>query len=156
MTLCPPGYVEAELADSLAFRAYLRELTRANNYNYGTLSTLYYINGIFTDWAHEHPTAQGPVFPFLTEIGTLNDGFWPASHRILPLASGNLRANLFAAWAGGGCAKFQQCTLDDSTADGDLEAGEAFTAWIRLRNFGVQSSYEHGCVCAFRESMDRA
>ena len=88
------------------------------------------------DWLYENPAPGGKTFPFLVEVGNDLDGFWPATARILPLASENLEANLFAAWAGGACPRIRQVVVVDSSGDGDLEPGEAFTAQIMLHNFG--------------------
>ena len=135
-TSCPLGYIAAETADSLLFRAYIRELTHDNHYANGFTTVTYPINGGANDWFYENPPSLGATFPFLIEVGTEADGFWPATARILPIATENLKANLFAAWAGGAYAKLQTATVLDSSGDGDLLPGERFTLQLRMRNLG--------------------
>ena len=120
----------------MLFRAYVRELTRDNHYSNGNSTGAYPCNGYSSDWFYENSPSLGQTFPFLTEIGGGTDGFWAPTNRILPLASENLKANLFSAWAGGAYAKLQTSTILDSSGDGDLQPGERFTLQLRLRNFG--------------------
>jgi carboxypeptidase T len=131
-----PGYIATENADSLLFRAYIRELTRDNHYSNGMSTGAYPTNGYASDWLYENSPVPGRTFPFLTEIGNDGDGYWAPTNRILPLASENLKANLFSAWAGGAYAKLQTSTVLDSSADGDLEPGERFSIQLTFRNFG--------------------
>lgn len=56
---------------------------------YGAGSTweiLYPVNGGANDWVY----AEGAAFSILTEVGTVNDGFWPAESRIPELVAENL------------------------------------------------------------------
>jgi carboxypeptidase T len=133
----PPGYdMTIETADSLLFRAYIRELTRQNHYSNGMTVSSYPSNGYGSDWLYENPPPAGKHFPFLVEVGSDVDGVWPATGRLLPLALENVPANLFAAWAGGAFPKMRQAVVVDSSGDGDLEPGEAFTLQIDIHNFG--------------------
>jgi carboxypeptidase T len=134
--LCVPGYTADENADSLLLRAYIRELTRVNHYANGSSTAMYLVNGYSSDWLYENPPSLGPSYPFLAEVGSLNDGDWPGTSRILPLASQNLDMNLFSAWAGGANARLESASLQDSSGDGDLEPGESFILKLRVRNFG--------------------
>ena len=137
-TFYPPSYTFnlRENADSLLFRAYVRELTRDNHYSNGNTVGAYPANGVGTDWFYENPPSAGKTYPFLTEIGDDSDGSWAPTIHILPLASANLKGNLFSAWAGGAYAKLQTSTLLDSSSDGNLLPGERFTLQLKLRNFG--------------------
>ena len=136
-TFYPPGYsFYKENADSVLFRAYVRELTRDNHFSNGNSTGAFPVNGYASDWFYENPPLAGKTFPFLTEIGDDSDGYWAPTIHILPLASANLKANLFSAWAGGAYAKLQTSTLLDSSSDGDLLPGERFTLQLKLRNFG--------------------
>ena len=133
---CVPGYIRGESPDSLLFREYVRELTRVNHYANGSSPGAYPCNGYSSDWFYENPPSLGKTFPFLSEVGGDADGFWPATSRILPIATENLRANLFSAWAGGAYVKLVDATIVDSSGDGDLVPGEPFTARFSIRNFG--------------------
>ncbi len=121
---CVPGYIRGESPDSLLFREYVRELTRVNHYANGSSPGAYPCNGYSSDWFYENPPSLGKTFPFLSEVGGDADGFWPATSRILPIATENLRANLFSAWAGGAYVKLVDATIVDSSGDGDLVPGE--------------------------------
>jgi carboxypeptidase T len=136
--VCPPLYIYAETRDSLLFRAYIRELIRDNRYSSGMTTTGGggLTNGDATDWFYENPPAPGPSYPFIVEVGSYNDGDWPPTSRIQPIAQENLTANLFAAWAGGALAKVQDAWIADSSGDGNLMPGEAFSVLMRVRNFG--------------------
>jgi carboxypeptidase T len=138
--LYAPGYTVHENADSLLLRAYARELTRVNHYANGSSTAMYLINGYSSDWLYENPPSLGPSYPFLVEVGSLNDGDWPPTSRILPLASQNTDMNLFSAWAGGANDRLESASLQDSSGEGDLESGESFILNLRVRNFGQEPS----------------
>jgi len=118
--------------DTLLFQKYLLELTRYNHYlPWGETG----LSGMAREWMYNYKPGRS-TFPFLIEVGNDQDGFWPATSRIVPLVSENLPGNLFAAWAGGAFPKLNSHTLVDSSGDGDLEPGEHFFLKLRLRNFG--------------------
>jgi carboxypeptidase T len=134
--LYAPGYTSRENPDSLILRAYVGQLSRVNHYANGSSTAMYLINGYSSDWLYENPPSIGPDYPFLVEVGTVNDGDWPPTSRILPLASQNLDMNLFSAWAGGANARLETASLQDSSGEGELEPGESFIIRLRVRNFG--------------------
>jgi hypothetical protein len=134
--LYPPGYTSVENADVALWRAYTRQLTRVNHYANGSSAAMYLVNGYSSDWLYEHPPSPDPSYPFLVEVGTMNDGNWPRTSRILPLAAQNLEMNVFSAWAGGANVRVENATIQGASGDADVEPGESFTLNLRVRNFG--------------------
>ncbi len=102
LLIMPSGAVPGEMppdADLAIYQEYGNEMTRFNQYLFGSdMETVNYaVNGDSDSWMYND---QG-VFAFTPEVGNSNDGFWPASDRIVPIAEINLYANRFAAWSVG-------------------------------------------------------
>lgn len=85
--------------DDLLYKAFSQVMTRDNKYPYGTITeTLGYIgNGGSDDWLHGEQDTKNKIFSFTPEVGTPDDGFWPAQSRIIPLALENVWQNLTTA-----------------------------------------------------------
>ncbi|NOZ07901.1 MAG: hypothetical protein GXO91_03360 [FCB group bacterium] len=102
LLIMPSGTIPGELppdADLAIYQEYGSEMTRFNHYLFGTdMETVNYaVNGDSDSWMYND---QG-IFAFTPEVGNSNDGFWPASDRIVPIAEINLYPNKFAAWSVG-------------------------------------------------------
>ncbi len=103
--LYPWGYITDTTPDNPVFYTYGETMTAENNYVFGTASaTLYNTNGDANDWMYGDQTSKPKIFSFVPEVGSGNDGFWPASNRIIPLCQENVLANFltcyYAGWYG--------------------------------------------------------
>lgn len=66
-----------------------------NNYNTGAVwEILYKVNGDANDWMYGEQNEHDKIFAYVTEVGTIDDGFWPLESRIPTLVQENLQANL--------------------------------------------------------------
>ncbi len=109
LLIYPYGAKESETPDSLTFREFARDMTKYNNYTYGTdLQTVgYATRGNSDDFMYDGDTlSHGKIFAMTPEVGSLADaqesGFWPFPERIIPLAKDNLFPNIYYAWIAGG------------------------------------------------------
>lgn len=132
----PLGYIAGLLPpepDLTIFREFGEEMTEFNNYVMGTgIETVgYTVNGEACDWMY----GEHDIFAYTPEIGTWNDGFWPASDRILPLAEENLHPNKFVAWVAGAMYKLSMETSEDYFVQ-----GETYTLNYSIKNQGLLNS----------------
>jgi len=93
--------------DSNTFIAIASEMTSQNNYVFGTgLQTVgYNVNGDSDDWMYGEQTVKNKILSMTPEVGTQDDGFWPATSRITPLSQENVLPNLLLAHFTGDYAK---------------------------------------------------
>ena len=93
------------------FIEYGQDMVQFNGYELGSGPDLLYpVNGEACDWMYG---SEG-IFAYTPEIGSGQDGFWPATNRIIPLAEENLYPNQFLALVAG--SKY----LVDISVDGDV------------------------------------
>jgi len=59
------------------------------------INPLYEANGGTCDWYYGEQTLKNKSYSFVVEVGTYEDGFWPATSRIVPLINENYLATLF-------------------------------------------------------------
>ncbi|MCX6138857.1 MAG: M14 family zinc carboxypeptidase [Ignavibacteriales bacterium] len=99
----PWGYSDGDTRDSAIFRKMCGDMTAVNHYTYGTGSQTvgYTTNGDSDDWMYGDTIQKPKIFSMTPEVGNDNDGFWPLSSRILPIAQENLTADLHIARAAG-------------------------------------------------------
>jgi carboxypeptidase T len=102
----PYGALGRETPDSAIFREFARDMTRFNNYTYGTdLQTVgYSTRGNSDDYMYDGDTLLNgnKIFAMTPEVGTTADGgFWAYQNRIFQLAQDNLYPNLYYAWSAG-------------------------------------------------------
>jgi len=97
LLIYPFGYEyenNAPQEDVDIFIEYGEDMVQYNNYVLGTGPDLLYpVNGEACDWMY----GVHDIFAYTPEIGSQNDGFWPATTRIFPLAEENLYPNQFIA-----------------------------------------------------------
>ncbi|WP_438426342.1 M14 family zinc carboxypeptidase [Aquimarina macrocephali] len=64
-------------------------MTEENSYTYGTPNQTvgYTAGGSSDDWMYGEQSSKPKVFAMTPEVGSSNDGFWPASSRIIPLCN---------------------------------------------------------------------
>ncbi|MBU0692716.1 choice-of-anchor J domain-containing protein [bacterium] len=131
------------MADSMS---YLIEQVYGVYYEPGTVwQALYYpTNGDANDWGYGQQTTKRKIFSFTIEVGSADDGFWPAPSRIDSLCLENLPANLFISRYAEALvppdqavrilnAEFQEFSGD---GDGIMEAGEQIALSVTLKNNG--------------------
>jgi len=132
----PFGYIAGLLPpepDLLIFREYGEEMTKYNNYLMGTgIETVgYTVNGEADDWFY----GQEGIFAYTPEVGNSNDGFWPPSDRILPLAEENLYPNQFLSLIVG--SKYD---IELEIPNNSFEIGEQYFLSLFINNSGLGDS----------------
>jgi|GEM_PF-696298 len=94
LALYPWGYDYFQCPDLNLFTAVAQKMTVENDYLAGTgWETIYLTNGESDDWIYgsdEHDM----ILAFTPEVGTRNDGFWPARNRVEPLVEENIQSCL--------------------------------------------------------------
>ena len=133
----PYGYIPGLLPpepDLSTFREYGNEMTKYNNYLMGTgIETVgYTVNGEADDWFY----GEEDIFAYTPEVGNSNDGFWPASDRILPLAEENLYPNQFLSLIVGA---HYEVELDIVNND-SFVSGEDYYLSLYINNKGLSAS----------------
>ncbi|MBI2270001.1 MAG: immune inhibitor A [Bacteroidetes bacterium] len=85
--------------DSTVYKAYAKEITRENNYRYGTpnQTVAYVANGSSDDWMYGEQGTKAKILAMTPEAGAVNDGFWPAQNRIVDICKENIAQNLHFA-----------------------------------------------------------
>tara|TARA_Y100001970_G_scaffold225108_1_gene277834 strand:- start:864 stop:3068 length:2205 start_codon:yes stop_codon:yes gene_type:complete len=118
--------------DLNTFIEYAEDMTQYNNYAIGTGTELLYpVNGEACDWMYG---AHG-IFAYTPEVGSSNDGFWPSSNRIVPLAEENLYPNIRTALYGGALI-----SSDLSIEEGPYLGNNWYSIDVLLNNIGLSSS----------------
>lgn len=132
------GYEQVVTQDDARFQQYGARVAGQNGYAHGTPWQLLYIaNGGSLDWGYG---ALGSFF-FSPEIGSQNDGFWPAPSRIPALFEAVREPFLdVVRWTGGwaerrGATWIQVPGLGDG--DAHAEPGETWDLVVELANGGV-------------------
>jgi len=114
--------------DSSIFREYAQLMTKTNGFAYGTCyQTIgYNANGGSVDWFYGEQSSKNKIIAFSPEAGDANDGFWPASYRIEPIAKSFADMNFYLALFAGKYAEIS-------------DAGSTFLSGSGFLNFNVQS-----------------
>jgi hypothetical protein len=136
--LMPYGYAPV-LPDNHAEYLELAALcTEASGYAFGTVPELLYpANGgaIDLEEALHGTVAMAP------EIGGEEDGFWPPTDRIVPLAEENLPGLQATALSAGAWARVLGVTpVDQGDGDGGFESGESVGLVVDVRNSGLDAT----------------
>jgi hypothetical protein len=116
------------------FLLYGDAITDMNGYLLGNAwqTVNYTVNGDAVDYSYGEQVEKNKVFAFTPEVGSGNDGFWPAPSRIVPLAQLNLGPNLYYAWITGA-----RVVLAGVEAGPEVPAGATSTAVVELDNHGL-------------------
>ncbi|MEQ9187699.1 MAG: M14 family zinc carboxypeptidase [Cryomorphaceae bacterium] len=95
----PWGFNDQFTPDSSTFIAFATEMTKFNNYVYGTgMETVgYAVNGDSDDWMYGEQNTKDKIISMTPEVGNQGDGFWPSPSRIEPLSQENVHPNLTMA-----------------------------------------------------------
>jgi carboxypeptidase T len=131
----PWGYILQETPDSLDFREFAFDLTADNRYTTGTdLQTVYYTTrGNSDDFMYDG--ANHKTYAMTPEVGT--SGFWPPTNEILPLAAGNLTANIYLTFVAGQYTVVKDYRLTNTYGQESLGQGDQFRLEATLRNKGL-------------------
>ena len=114
------------------FIEYGQDMVQYNGYELGSGPELLYpVNGEACDWMY----GEHDIFAYTPEIGSYDDGFWPQTSRIVPLAEENLYPNQFLATVAG--SKYQ---LTATIGDGPYVYGDDYPIYITLFNQGMSAS----------------
>ncbi len=135
----PYGYIAGLLPpepDLSTFREFGEEMTKYNNYLMGTgIETVgYTVNGEADDWFY----GEENIFAYTPEVGNSNDGFWPSSDRILPLAEENLYPNQFLALIVGSKYNIELSGVNGN--GGGFLPGEQYSLSVYINNSGLSNS----------------
>ncbi len=98
LLIYPWGFTADSLTpDSTYYESLAREMTRHNHYIYGTgdQTVGYIVNGDSDDWMYGD-TSKPKIFAMTPEVGSPQQGFWPAAADILPLCRQTRWMNLIA------------------------------------------------------------
>ena len=135
LLLHPYGYVEPnpmEDEDIQTFTEIGQELVSVNGYELGTgVDILYAVNGEACDWMY----GVHGIFAYTPEVGSSQDGFWPATNRIVPLCEENLYANQYLALVAG-----SNYTSQINVSEELFIQGQAYPLNISVKNTGLSSS----------------
>ena len=136
LLIYPYGYdpsIPVPQNDLDIFLEYGEIMTQYNNYLLGTgIETVgYTVNGEACDWMY----GEHGIFAYTPEIGNFDDGFWPATNRIIPLAEENLFPNKFVAWNVG--ASYD---IDFSIDEGPYVPGNTYGTNLSIFNQGLGDS----------------
>ena len=108
------------------------ELVSVNGYALGTGPDLLYpVNGEACDWMY----GVHGVFAYTPEVGSGQDGFWPATNRIIPLCEENLYANQYLALVAG-----SNYSSNINVSDEIFLQGQSYPLNISVQNTGLSSS----------------
>ncbi len=145
LLICPWGYEsDFKTPDSLDYDRYGADITRYNNYEYGTgdQTVGYLVNGDSDDWMYGEQNSKEKILAFTPEVGTDSDGFWPAQERIVPLAQENMYPNLYLARAVGGFADYRSFVVQDKgNQNGYPDSGEETDLFFDIVNIGQDTAY---------------
>jgi len=135
LLIYPFGYSYENPMDSddlNTFIEYAQDMTQYNNYEWGTGTELLYpVNGEACDWMY----GVHGIFAYTPEVGSYNDGFWPPSSRIVPLAEENLYPNIRTALYGGALM-----SSDLEIEEGPYLASNFYAIDVLLNNIGLSAS----------------
>ena len=133
--LAPWGYDTLYPANWSEFLEIGTLATEINGYTHGPASIiLYEANGVTFDYDY----GMFGTYAWTPEIGSSNDGFWPPTSRIIPLANENLLAMQRTALAAGAWVRLEsQSIVDAGNGNGSFEAGEGVEFTVGGRNSGA-------------------
>lgn len=93
------GYISSATPDDETYMKHSQIMTSNNGYTYGPASTiLYNVNGGSDDWMYGEQLTKPKIFAYTPEVGSSDDGFWPAVNRIIPQCQENMYQSLMAGY----------------------------------------------------------
>ncbi|MBU1097296.1 MAG: immune inhibitor A [Bacteroidetes bacterium] len=145
LLIYPYGALPIETPDSAIFREFARDMTRYNNYFFGTdqQTVNYSTRGNSDDFMYDgEPDSLDKIFAMTPEVGAGSDGFWPSQSRIIPLAEENVFPNLYYAWISGGYVGAKNYTLDREF----VEPGDTVNLSVTFINKGLSELNDFDAV----------
>lgn len=135
----PWGYINTLPPDFSTYNEMASHMAKFNGYTFGTsYQTLgYNSNGTMRDWFYGEQSTKGKAYSFVFEVGGSSDGFWAPMNRILPLAQGNLRPNLYISWMAGEYVRLKNYQISKPY----LLAGDTASVQLSLTNSGLSTGY---------------
>lgn len=100
LLIYPWGYLPSYYTpDSATFVNWATYLTEDSRFLYGTgdQTVNYVTNGDSDDWMYGDQVSKPKIMAMTPEAGSANDGFWPASNRILDICKTTFNQNLYHA-----------------------------------------------------------
>ncbi|MBI65644.1 MAG: hypothetical protein CMG64_05080 [Candidatus Marinimicrobia bacterium] len=123
---------------------YGEDMVQFNGYALGSGPDLLYpVNGEACDWMY----GELGIFAYTPEIGNYNDGFWPQTSRIIPLAEENLYPNQFLGLVTG-----SKYVVSANLSSDSFVQNELYPLNISIFNQGLGDS--NGSVYINIESSD--
>lgn len=124
--------------DLTTYLDYSIEMFKDNLYSFGNpYQTIAYLtNGGAEDWMYGEQIEKQKIFVVSFEVGSPDDGFWPATDRIIPLADENLRPNIFLAQVAGSFYEILNLQMNDDF----LDPGETVDITLEIQNIGLTAS----------------
>ena len=136
LLISPWGYTDSATPDSLFYMEISPEITRYNNYEWGTFNQIIYkVNGGATDWFYGEQEEKDKILAMTVEVGNMNDGVWPGTNRIIPLAEENVYPNLYAGWVSGEFIDIENISFNKSY----YLPGDDGSVSINLKNKGLKN-----------------
>ena len=134
----PYGWAAQEPPNSAEYYEIANLATVINGYGVGPAgSILYLANGVTHDFDHE----RHGVHAWIIEIGSVGDGFWPPTARIVPLAEENRVGMQCTALAAGAWSRVKSVARTEvGDGDGYFEPGEGIEWRLTVRNTGTGTS----------------
>ena len=109
-----------------------QELVSENGYYLGTgVDILYPVNGEACDWMY----GSHGIFAYTPEVGSSQDGFWPATSRIIPLCEENLYANQYLALVAG-----PSYASNAFVEEENFVQGSNYSMYLSVNNFGLSDA----------------
>lgn len=135
LLIYPFGYEydnQAPAEDIDIYIEYGEDMVQYNNYTLGTGPDLLYpVNGEACDWMY----GEKNIFSYTPEIGSSNDGFWPSTERILPLAEENLHPNQILSVNAG-----SRYNVDILVEETNFDLNGNYPLYISVFNSGLSNS----------------
>lgn len=112
--LYPWGYINEKTPDSTLYDLYASKLTEENYFPYGNPFGLigYNANGGSMDWYYGEQTTKNKIINWVPELGSIDDGFWPAIYNFEYLAKQCMSMNLNVARFALHTAQLKDLTTD--------------------------------------------
>lgn len=148
LVLYPFGYdydVPLNGRDEDIFKQMAGDMAAMNGYTPQSSAALYLVNGSSDDWMY----GDLGIYAFTTEIGTDDDGFWPITSRIEPLAKENLGPNLYFAEAAGVMVRPDISYTASSIL---LSSGEDVACTLKIKNKGLLATEDDVTVRIYADS----
>jgi hypothetical protein len=146
LLLRPWGHADLLTPQDAFYEEISRLAARETAYRLGNPAQAigYLGNGAHFDYMHGEVVEKPLIHGVAPEIGSGQDGFWPGTDRIAPLATEMLSSHLTFAWSVGAMPRVVGVVVDDvvgGDGDGIPEPGEVVDLTVSLRNSGMRPTW---------------